>query len=233
MTLDGKVTIVTGGASGIGRASAEVMAGRGARAVIAGIDDALGEAAAKELRELGGTAVFVRTDITSRPAVRNLVSETRATFGGIDALVHLAAICERADFLHVDDALWQRTLDVCLTGTFLVNQEVARVMVEQGGGRIINFASTAALTGGTTHSAYSAAKAGVIGLAKSMQRELARSDVVVMVVAPGPTDTPLFRTNHPDEAEREAAARRFGPPARPEEVAEHAAFLGLDEAAKS
>src|SRR4029453_15675245 len=200
MTLDGKVTIVTGGASGIGRASAEVMAARGARVVIADIDDALGEAAAKELRELGGTAVFVRTAITSRPAARNLVSETRATFRRIDALVHLAAICERADFLHVDDALWQRTLDVCLTGTFLVNQEVARVMVEQGGGRIINFASTAALTGGTTHSAYSAAKAGVIRLSKSMQRELTRDNVVVVVVAPGATDTPLYRRNRDPSA---------------------------------
>jgi len=231
MSLDGKVMIVTGGASGIGRASAEVMASRGARVVIADIDTDLGEVAAQELRDRGGDATFVPTDITSRASVRSLVSETRATLGRIDALIHLAAICEQAAFLDVDDELWQRTLDVCLTGTFVVNQEVARVMVEQQGGRIINFASTAALTGGTTHSAYSAAKAGVIALAKSMQRELARSNVVVMIVAPGATDTPLFRSNHPDEEDRRAAERRFGPPARPEEVAEVVAFLALDESA--
>jgi len=230
MALDGKVMIVTGGASGIGRASAELMASRGAHVVIADVDVDLGQTVAEGLRARGATATFVATDITSRSAVRALVSESCTTAGRIDALVHVAAMCENTTFLETDDDLWHRTLDVCLTGTFLINQEVARVMIEQGGGRITNFASTVALTGGPAHAAYSAAKAGVIALSKSMQRELASANVVVMIVAPGATDTPLFRKNHPNEEEREAAARRSGPPAQPEEVAEVVAFLAAGDA---
>jgi len=191
-------------------------------------------ARAQEIAAQQGTAwipqQFENPAITSRSAVRALVSETCATEGRIDALVHVAAMCENTTFLDTDDELWLRTLDVCLTGTFLLNQEVARVMVEQGGGRIINFASTVALTGGRTHAAYSAAKAGVIALSKCVQRELASANVVVMIVAPGATDTPLYRQNHPDEDERNAAARRSGPPAQPEEVAEVVAFLAGSEA---
>src|SRR5262249_54029194 len=162
MSLDGKVMIVTGGASGIGRASSELMASRRAHVVIADIDAELGDDFAETLRAGGASARFVATDITSRPSVRTLVEDTCATHGRIDALVHVAAMCENTTFMETDDDLWHRTLDVCLTGTFVINQEVARVMVEQRCGRIINFASTVALTGGAEHAAYSAAKAGVI-----------------------------------------------------------------------
>jgi len=228
-SLDRKTAIITGGASGIGAASAELMAARGATIVIADIDADLGAKTAAGICARGHNARFVLTDVTSRSAVARLVSETRAVDGRIDVLVHVAAISVHAAFLELDDATWQRTLDVCLTGAFFVNQEVARVMVEQRGGRIVNIASTAALTGGTTHSAYSAAKAGVIALSKSMQRELASSDIVVMVVAPGATDTPLFRRNHPDEQERQAGDRPFGRAARPEEVASVVAYAASDE----
>jgi len=231
MSLEGKVMIVTGGASGIGRASAELMASRGAHVVIADVQAGLGQTVAEELRARGCSATFVPTDITSRDEVRALIAQTCAALGRIDALVHVAAMCENTTFMETDDDLWHRTVDVCLTGTFLLNQEVARVMIEQRSGRIINFASTVALTGGPTHAAYSAAKAGVIALTKSVQRELASANVVAMVVAPGATDTPLFRKNHPDEEERLAAERRSGPPARPEDVAEVVAFLVANESA--
>jgi NAD(P)-dependent dehydrogenase (short-subunit alcohol dehydrogenase family) len=231
MSLDGKVVIVTGGASGIGRATAELMASRGAQVVIADVDADLGQTVAAGLRARDCSATFVPTDITSRTAVRTLVAETRSGFGRIDALVHVAAMCENTTFLETDDDLWHRTLDVCLTGTFLLNQEVARVMIEQQSGRIINFASTVALTGGPAHAAYSAAKAGVVALTKSMQRELARANVVAMVVAPGATDTPLYRKNNPDAEERMAAAPHSRPPARPEDVAEVVTFLVANESA--
>jgi NAD(P)-dependent dehydrogenase (short-subunit alcohol dehydrogenase family) len=238
MTLDGKVIVVTGGASGIGRATAELMASRGAQVVIADLDVDLGMSVEQEVRARGGEVLFVPTDITSRAAVRALVSETCAAYGGIDVLAHVAAMCENTTFLETDDDLWHRTLDVCLTGTFVVNQEVARVMVEQQRGRIINFASTVALTGGPMHAAYSAAKAGVIALSKCMQRELADANIVVMIVAPGATDTPLFRRNHPNGEERpdgqegRAAGRRSRPPARPEEVADVVGFLAANESAQ-
>ena len=125
-SLDRKTAIITGGASGIGAASAELMAARGATIVIADIDADLGAKTAAGICARGHNARFVLTDVTSRSAVARLVSETRAVDGRIDVLVHVAAISVHAAFLELDDATWQRTLDVCLTGAFFVNQEVAR-----------------------------------------------------------------------------------------------------------
>ena len=164
--------------------------------------------------------------------MQRLVRSTLEAYGRIDVLVHAAAIAEHEPFLTIGDDLWDRTLATCLTGCFLVNQEVARVMVEQRGGRIVNFASTVAETGGALLAAYSAAKAGVVALSKTMQQELASHGIVVAAVAPGATDTPLYRRGRTaDDLAVRARHLPFGRPAAPDEVAEVVAFLADDATA--
>jgi NAD(P)-dependent dehydrogenase (short-subunit alcohol dehydrogenase family) len=200
--------------------------------VVADVDRIGGESVVGEIVAGGGTACFQATDVTSRADVQAMVRTAVEAYGGIDALAHVAAIAVHEPFLSITDELWRRTLDVCLTGCFLVNQEVARVMVPQGRGRIVNFASTVAATGGGTLAAYSAAKAGVVALSKTVQQELAGSGIVVAVVAPGATDTPLYRRGRSDE-DLATRARRlpFGRAAAAEEVAEVVAFLADDATA--
>jgi 3-oxoacyl-[acyl-carrier protein] reductase len=200
--------------------------------LLADRDHAAGDAAAAEIRAEGGTAAFWATDITSREEVQQVVRAAVNAYQRIDVLVHAAAIAEHEPFLTIGDELWDRTIATCLTGCFLVNQEVARVMVEQGRGRIINFASSVAATGGGLLAAYSAAKAGVVALTKTMQQELAHRGVVVAAVAPGATDTPLDRRGRTeDDLALRSRHLPFGRPAAADEVAEVVAFLADDASA--
>jgi len=229
--LTDKIVLITGAGKGSGRCLAQAFAKQGAIVAANDVSPINVEEVVDQIVAKGGRAKAYIDDIAKKVAVQNIINQVEDDFGRIDILIHHAAVEPNIPLLDMDEWDWHRTLDVCLTGTFLVNQEVARVMVEQQGGRIINFASTVALTGGPMHAAYSAAKAGVIALTKSMQRELADANIVLMIVAPGATDTPLFRRNHPDGQERRDNARTSRPPARPEEVADVVAFLAANESA--
>ncbi len=233
MSIQGKSIIITGGASGIGGACVRVLASRGAKLAIADLDAAKGQEAAAEAQRAGASAFFQQTDVTSRPQVQALVQRTLREHGGIDVLAHVAGNAFHKPFLEIDDELWQKTIAINLTGAFIINQEVARAMVAaKRGGRIINFASQVAATGGLRLPAYSAAKAGVVALSKTMQTELVRHNIVVSLVAPGATDTPLYRRDRSEE-DLERMKRRipFGRPASAEEVARVVAFLADDETA--
>lgn len=229
MSLKGKSAIVTGGASGMGRASAVLLASRGAKVAIADIQADKGEEVVQEIKARGGTAFFQRTDLTARKDVKAVVDETVKRFGGIDVLANVAGNAFHKPFLEVDDELWDRTIKINLYGTFYVNQETAKVMVTQGGGRIINFASTVAATGGADLPAYAAAKAGVVTLSKGIQNELAKHNIMVFVVAPGATDTPLWRRGRTEEDLARMQRRlKFGRAVKAEETAELVAFLADD-----
>jgi NAD(P)-dependent dehydrogenase (short-subunit alcohol dehydrogenase family) len=229
MALAGKAVIVTGGASGMGRASAFLLAARGARVAIADIQSDRGEEVAKEIKANGGAAFFQKTDLTSRKDVQAVVGETVKRYGRIDVLANVAGNAFHKSFLEIDDELWDRTVKINLYGTFYVNQETAKVMVSQGGGRIINFASTVAATGGADLPAYAAAKAGVVTLSKGIQNELAKHKIMVFVVAPGATDTPLWRRNRTEEDLARMQRRlKFGRAVKAEEIAELVAFLADD-----
>ncbi|MBM4404643.1 MAG: SDR family oxidoreductase [Chloroflexi bacterium] len=232
MALKGKSVIVTGGASGMGRASALLIASHGAKVVIADIQADKGAEVVKEIQAAGGTAFFQKTDLTSRKEVQALVAETVKRYGRIDILANVAGNAFHKSFLEIDDELWDRTVKINLYGTFYVNQETARVMVKQGGGRIINFASTVAATGGADLPAYSAAKAGVVTLSKGMQNELAKHNIMIFVVAPGATDTPLWRRGRTEEDLARMQRRlKFGRAVKAEEIAELVAFLADDTTA--
>ena len=192
-TLAGKHALVTGGARGIGAACARALLLRGARVTLAGRDAAALIAAVESMRMLGDVGLQV-LDITNEASVRSGFEEAAQRFGRIDILVNNAGQAEPAPFAKTDAALWQRMLDVNLTGTYHCTQAALPGMLEAGWGRIVNVASTAGLVGYRYVSAYVAAKHGVIGLTRALALEVASKGVTVNAVCPGYTETDIVKT---------------------------------------
>jgi 3-oxoacyl-[acyl-carrier protein] reductase len=188
--LEGRKAVVTGGAQGIGRAITERFAASGAQVTIWDRDRALAEAAAEEI---GGSVSFVQVDMTDWDAVRSAAARTAAEMGRIDIMVNNAGIAGMnmtvADYL-VDE--WRRVIDLNLTGVFHGCKAVVPGMVEAGYGRIVSIASIAGKEGNPNASAYSASKAGVIALTKSLGKELAGHDIAVNCITPTAAKTAIF-----------------------------------------
>lgn len=222
-----KAAIVTGAAHGIGLAIAERMATAGWRVLVADLDgDAAREAAASLGSDAGG-ALAQAVDVSDKQAVGAMVEKAVDAFGRLDVMVSNAGIMDRAPFLEMTENFWHRVIDTNLTGAFLCSQAAATQMILQGGGgRIVNVASNSGIFGGRGRAAYGASKAGLINLTQTMAIELAEHGILVNAVAPGPTKT---RPDQPDEPWPSVKARmplaRWG---RPEEVAEVAMFLASD-----
>ncbi len=188
MQLTGKAALVTGAAGGIGSATARALVARGAAVALCGRSSKV-EGVARSIVEAGGQAISFALDITSRPDVERMVESIVAELGSIDVLVNNAGILNRVPFLDMSDAQWQRTIEVNLTGYFVVGQAVARQMARQGGGRIINVASVSGTGLQRDDSAYTASKAGVLGLTRSMAYELAKHNIRVNSVSPATVRT--------------------------------------------
>ena len=232
MRLEGRIALVTGGASGIGAATCRRLAAEGARVAVADLQ----EAAAGELAgELAGTAVAL--DVTDDASVGAAVERVEAELGRIDVLVNNAGIAgEGAFFVQTEPQSWDPVLRVNLRGVMSVTRAVLPGMQERGYGRIVNVSSEAGRLGSQLSGAYSAAKAGVIGFTKTIALEAARFGVTCNAVAPGPIETPMLRQT----AELGKLGERFvqgmvagtamGRPGQPEEVAAAIAFLASDDA---
>ncbi|HEY8394707.1 MAG TPA: 3-oxoacyl-ACP reductase FabG [Thermaerobacter sp.] len=230
MRLQGKVAIITGAGKGIGRATALLFAREGARVVVADLDRAAGEATAGEIERGTGEALFLPVDVTDRQAVAGMVAAARERFGRVDILVNNAGITADAMLTKMTEDQWDRVIDVNLKGVFNCTQAVVPVMIEQGGGVILNAASVVGVYGNIGQTNYVASKAGVIGLTRAWARELGRHGIRVNAVAPGFIETDMVRTvpAHLVEAVRQRTPlRRLG---RPEEVARAYLFLASDEA---
>jgi NAD(P)-dependent dehydrogenase (short-subunit alcohol dehydrogenase family) len=231
MSFEGRTALVTGAASGIGRATAELLCAAGAKVMLADINAQGALAAAEALRALGGKVGACHVDVADQGSVAAMALETFETFGGLHVLVHSAGVGVERPLLDTTLEEWNRIIQINLTGTFLCAQAVARIMVAAGYGRIVLLASAAGLRGGTGRSAYGASKGGVITLTKTMAVELAESGVTVNALAPGPIDTELVAAMHDDETRRAykavTPANRYG---TTQEVAAAAAFLASDAA---
>jgi NAD(P)-dependent dehydrogenase (short-subunit alcohol dehydrogenase family) len=226
--LRGKRVLVTGGASGIGAATAARFLEEGARVSVIDRDAAGRERIARELPALAGV---LGADVSDLDQVRGACAEAVRLLGGVDVLINNAGISIRHAFLDITPEEWYRVLAVNLTGVFHVAQTVARHMVEKGSGVILMTASTNGVVGYPFYADYNATKAGVIALTKSMALELAPT-VRVNAVAPGYVLTPMQRAEYTDamleEVNRKIPLRRH---ASPEEIAALFAFLASDDAA--
>ncbi|MGF9661674.1 SDR family NAD(P)-dependent oxidoreductase [Arthrobacter crystallopoietes] len=190
--LEGKVAAITGGGSGIGAAIALLFAQEGADVALLDRNEQHAAAVADEASAYGGRTAALAVDVTDGEAMRRLMDDVAARFGGIDILVSAAGILDETPLLEMSEATFDKTLAVDLKGVFLAARWAAPHMVERGGGRIINIASQLGLKGGVGLTHYVAAKAGVIGMTKAMALELAVHNILVNAIAPGPIVTPLI-----------------------------------------
>jgi len=193
-----RVAVVTGGASGMGLATAERLAAQGDRVGILDINGEAAEQAAAAIRAAGGEAIGVRVDVSDRASVAAALDEVRAAYGPIRVLVTSAGIAPWEKFLETTVESWQRTLDVNLTGTFHCVQLAIPDMVEAGFGRIVLISSSSAQQGAAKMVAYSASKGGMIAMTKSLAKEFGKKGITINNVPPSMIDTPMSRKSQAD-----------------------------------
>ncbi|MEZ4660455.1 MAG: glucose 1-dehydrogenase [Caldilineaceae bacterium] len=227
-----QVAIVTGGAHGIGAATARRLASEGAKVVVADLDLAAAQANVDTIQQNGGDALAIQLDVTARPQVEQMVAAAIAQYGHVDVLANIAGVAFGEPFLDITDEKWHKTLAINLTGVFFCAQVVARHMVEQKiAGRIVNMASTNGLVGEAELAHYNAAKFGVVGLTMTMAIELAPHNIRVNSVCPGLIKTRLTQPalNNPAWVTGylpKIPLNRFGEPA---EVAAAVAYLASQD----
>ncbi|MBL7184198.1 MAG: SDR family oxidoreductase [Anaerolineae bacterium] len=233
-SLAGKRALVTGGASGIGRATALLFAREGAAVSVVDLDEVGGQAMAHEIVKEGRQAIFVRCDVTQAGDCQQAVQQTVDELGGLDILFNNAGIIRRATVLETSEAEWDRVMAVNVKSVFLLSKYAIPVMAQAGGGVIINTASGWGLVGGRKAAAYCASKGAVVLLTKAMALDHGQQNIRVNCICPGDTDTPMLRDEarqlgESDERFLAAAAerplQRIG---RPEDVAQAALYLASD-----
>jgi 2-hydroxycyclohexanecarboxyl-CoA dehydrogenase len=235
--LPARVSLISGAASGIGRATALAMGSAGYTVVVADLREAQAGEVAAEIRDGGGEALGIAMDVTDGAAVRAAVARASEELGTIDVLVNCAGWDEFRPFLETDEAFWRRITAVNYEGCLRTTQAVVGGMAERRSGRIVNLSSDAARVGSAQEAVYAGAKAAVIAFTKTIAREFARSGVTANVICPGPTETPMLTSmaGGSQDAGRLVEAltraipmRRLG---RPEDVAAAVLFLASEEAA--
>ncbi len=231
MSFAGRVGLVTGAGSGIGRATAELLAARGGAVVAADVNRGGAEETVDRIRKAGGRAEACHCDVTQAAHVEAAVALARERLGRLDVLINCAGILRVAPLEATSEKEWGEVLAVNLTGAFLQTKTAMAAMREQGGGAIVHIASRAAIRAKEGHGAYGAAKAGILQLTQMAALEGAPHGIRVNCVCPGFIDTPMTRGANDDEAF--AAWSRvcpLGRPGQPEEIARAMLFLASDEA---
>jgi NAD(P)-dependent dehydrogenase (short-subunit alcohol dehydrogenase family) len=229
--IQGKVAIVTGSGGGIGRAIALRFAREGAKVGVADINLSSAEETAEMIAGAGGSAKAVETDVTDSSSVENMVKTVVETYGRLDILINNAGVGFEGDVVALTEEDWHKTLEVNLKGVFLGCRHAIPLMVKQGGGSIVNTASTAAFIAGSVSCVYPASKAGVVALSKSTAVTYAPKNIRVNCVCPGHVETALSYSLK-DPKFREAVLKKYplGRIGTPEEIANVVLFLASDEA---
>jgi NAD(P)-dependent dehydrogenase (short-subunit alcohol dehydrogenase family) len=231
ITLEGKVALVTGAASGIGRGIAVRLAEAGAAVLALDIDEAGGRETVRLVTEAGGRAAFQRCDVRSQEDCRRAAEEAVLRFGRIDILCNNAGVCIRKTVVDLPEEEWDLALDVTLKGVYLLSKHVVPHMIRTGGGSIVNTGSGWALKGGPRAASYCAAKGGLMNLTRAMAIDFGRQWIRVNAVCPGDIDTPMLRGEwaalgeDPGKALEESADRPLRRVGTPEDVANAVLFL--------
>ncbi|MGK9181856.1 SDR family oxidoreductase [Priestia filamentosa] len=224
--LQDKVAVITGGASGIGAATARLFVSEGAKVVLVDLNKEKGKAFEEELKALNAEALFIKTDITSEEEVENLFKKTVETFGKVDIVFNNAGIGRVHPSHDLEYSEWRKTVNVDLDGVFLVARGAIREMLQTGCGAIVNTASMYGWVGSPGSAAYNAAKGGVINLTRSLALEYAEKNIRVNALCPGFIDTPII----PEEDKQVLAAttplKRLG---KSEEMAKAVLFMASDD----
>ncbi len=233
--LDGKRALVTGAASGIGKATSLLFADEGAAVAVADLDAAKGSTVARQIDDQGGRALYVDCDVTLADDCGRAVAQTVDAFGGLDILVNIAGIIIRRSVVELEEADWDHVMNVNVKSVYLMSKFAVPVMQDQGGGSIINTSSGWGLVGGPAAAVYCASKGAVVLLTKSMAIDFGPQRIRVNCLCPGDTATPMLREEarqlESPEADfmADAASRPLGRVGTPDEIASAALFLASDQ----
>jgi len=231
--LEGKVALVTGGSSGIGRASALLFAREGTRVVVADVNVSGGEETARMVEEAGSKAIFVKADVSKASNVEALIGKAVDTYGRLDCAFNNAGTAVGGGPIHDStEENWDYVMSINLKGVWLCMKYEIRQMLKQGGGAIVNTSSVMGLVGHIDKPIYAASKHGVVGLTKSVALQYAKSGIRVNAICPGWIRTPMTegRLNDPEDRARIVAMEPVGRVGGPEEVAEAVVWLCSDAA---
>ncbi len=235
-SLDGKVAIVTGAGSGIGRAIATLFAEEGARVAVVDVSESDGKETVELLRKRGGDAVFIQGDISNSAIVKRIVETTVKKYERVDILCNNAGVESMGSILEITEENWDKVMSINLKGVFLCSKHSVPKMVENGGGVIINIASVLGLIGSKGEAAYCASKGGIISLTRAMALDFAPHNIRVNCICPGSVLTPTFKRVMTSLGDYEAAFQRnldkipLKRIAEPEEIAYAALYLASEKA---